>query len=366
VNAQPVRPAQRARIAVLVAIACLLAVTFGAPASVGAADPVPHLEFGVATANPGGLTGIAGGGLNFQFSVSVKDATGQTVTTGEVATTPITLGLATNSFGAAVTCNGGLTVAAVAGVATWPGCSVTPAGSNLMFTASAQGFETVTSPAFTILAGGSAPTLTISASRPTILWGEGIDLTVKLTAPAGSTASVAGRTIHVQVARIHAAGAFTTINPGGDILTDSTGTAIIPGYTPATNLWYQAVFDGSTDLGPATSADTRVVVRQLAAIRPDNSGAVKTISKGTSIEFRTVVRPTRDDVPRTHVKWEVWRLVNNRWTRFLATQSDPDVAGNAFLTVGFNTGSWRIRSQAMPTQLNANSVWTPYVQYLVK
>jgi hypothetical protein len=365
VIALAVRPLPRARLVALVAIASLV-VALGAPAGVGAVDPVPHLEFEIGTANPGPLTGTAGGGLNFQFAVLVKDANGQTVTTGGVATTQITLGMAANSVGASVTCQGGLTVAAVAGVATWQGCSVTPAGNGLMFTASAQGFATATSMPFNILAGGAAPTLTITASMPTILWGEGVDLTVKLTAPAGSTASVAGRTIHVQVARVHAAGAFTTINPGGDILTDSTGTAIIPNYTPATNLWYQAVFDGSPELGPVTSADTRVVVRQLAALRPDNGGAVKTIAKGTSIEFRTIVRPTRDDVPRTHVKWEVWRLVNNRWTLFLAQQSDPDVSGNAFLTVGFNTGSWRIRSQAMPTQLNANSTWTPFVQYLVK
>lgn len=365
-RALPIRPDRGARVVALLAAASLLVVALGAPAGVGAVSTVPHLEFGVATANPGPLTGTAGGGLNFQFSVSVMDAYGQTVTTGDVSATQITLGLAPNGFGAGVTCTGGLTVAAVAGVATWQGCSVTPAGTGLMFTASAQGFATVTSPAFNILAGGPAPTLTITASKPTILWGEGIDLTVKLTAPAGSTASVAGRAIHVQVARVHAPLAFSTIDPGGDVITDATGTAIIPDYTPATNLWYQAVFDGSTDLGPVTSADTRVVVRQLAAIRPDNGGAVRTITKGTVIEFRTIVRPTRDDVPRTHVKWQVWRLVNNRWTLFLAAQSDPDASGNAFLTVTFNTGSWRIRSQAMPTQLNANSTWTRFVQFLVK
>jgi len=126
------------------------------------------------------------------------------------------------------------------------------------------------------------------------------------------------------------------------------------------------VFDGSTDLGPIVSAETRVVVRQLALIKPDNAGLVKTIAKGTSVEFRTVARQSRDDIPRTHVKWEIWRLVNNRWILFLTQTSDPDVSGTAFFTIQFNTGSWRIRSQAMPTQLNANSVWTPFVQYLVK
>src|SRR5690349_13468812 len=115
VNAQPVRPVQRARVAALVAIACLIAA-LGAPAGVAAVDPVPHLEFGVGTANPGPLTGTAGGSLNFTFSVAVKDANGQTVTTGDVSATQITLGLAPNTAGAAVSCTGGLTVAAVGGV----------------------------------------------------------------------------------------------------------------------------------------------------------------------------------------------------------------------------------------------------------
>lgn len=173
---------------------------------------------------------------------------------------------------------------------------------------------------------------------------------------------MAGRTIHVQVAKVHSPIDFTTINPGGDVVTDATGTARILGYTPATNLWYRAVYDGASDLGPITSADTRVVVRQLALIKPDNSGLVKTISKGTTIEFRTIARPSRDDIPRTHVNWQIWRLVNNRWILFATQTSDPDVSGTAFFSVGFNTGSWRIRSQAAPTQLNANSVWTPFVQ----
>jgi hypothetical protein len=335
-------------------------VTTGAPPS------TDHLAWGVATANPPPLSGIAGSSLGFTFNVQVQDASNQVVTTGAAATTSITLAMAPNSVGAVVTCTGGNTVNAVAGVATWQGCSVSPAGTGLAFVATAPGFTAATSPTFNILAGGAAPTLTITASRSVILWGEGVDLTVHLAAPSGSAASVAGKTIHIQVAKVHTALGFSTINPGGDVVTDATGTATITGYTPATNLWYQAVFDGDASLGPVTSADTRVVVRQLAAVKPDNSGLVKTITKGTTIEFRTIARPSRDDIPRTHVTWQVWRLVNNHWTLFLTQVSDPDVTGTSFLSITFNTGSWRIRSQANPTQLNANSVWTPFVQFLVK
>jgi len=211
-----------------------------------------------------------------------------------------------------------------------------------------------------------APALTITASRATILWGEGVDITVHLEAPGGSQASVANQTIHVQVARVHTADAFTTIAPGGDIVTDTSGNATIPGYTPATNLWYRAVLDASADLEAATSDDTRVTVRQVALITPDNSGKVRAITKGTTVEFRTKVRPARDDVPRTHVTWQIWRVVNDRWTPYVTQLSDPDVAGNAYLIITFNTGRWFVRSQAMPTQLNANSVWTPGQYYDVK
>jgi len=189
---------------------------------------------------------------------------------------------------------------------------------------------------------------------------------VHLEAPGGSQVSVANRTIHVQVAREHTPDAFTTIAPGGDVVTDASGNATIAGYTPATNLWYRAVLDASADVGAATSADTRVTVRQLALITPDGGGTVKAITKGTTVEFRTKVRPARDDVPRTHVTWQIWRVVNNRWTLFSTQLSDPDVAGNAYLTITFNTGRWFVRSQAMPTQLNANSVWTPGQYYDVK
>ena len=221
-------------------------------------------------------------------------------------------------------------------------------------------------PSATVAAEPAAPTLTITASHSTILWGEGVDLTVHLDAPSGSAVSVANRTIRVQVAKVHTVDGFTTIAPGGDVVTDSSGNAAIAGYTPATNLWYRAVLDASADLGAATSADTRVTVRQLALITPDNGGTVKTITKGTTVEFRTKVRPARDDVPRTHVKWQIWRVVNNRWTPFLTQLSDTDVAGLAFLSITFNTGRWFVRSQAMPTQLNANSVWTPGQYYDVK
>ena len=72
-------------------------------------------------------------------------------------------------------------------------------------------------PSATVAAEPAAPTLTITASHSTILWGEGVDLTVHLDVPSGSAVSVANRTIHVQVAKVHTVDGFTTIAPGGDV-----------------------------------------------------------------------------------------------------------------------------------------------------
>ncbi len=214
-------------------------------------------------------------------------------------------------------------------------------------------------------AAATTPTLTITASSSVILWGGIVGLTVHLGVPSGSTDSVANRTIHVQVSRFSSAATFGTISPGGDLVTDASGNATIASYRPATNDWFRAVFDGADNLTAATSAATRVVVRQLALIRPDNAGNVKTIRKGTTIEFKTTVRPSRAELPPADVTWQIWRLVDNHWGLFLTRVSNAGDNGVASLIVEFNTGNWRIRSQARPTHFNANSVWTPFVEYKV-
>jgi hypothetical protein len=350
----------------LIATATGLSAAISASFDIGLAPPpVPaHLEFAVATVFPPPLTGIAGGALNFIFDVRVVDSNSQLIMTGPQSAASVTLSMAPNPVGATVSCPSGVTVAAVQGVAHFTGCSVSTAGSDLAFIAAAPGLGSTLSFSFNILPqpNSNVPTLTLTASPKVIEWGDTVTLSVHMGPAGGSGGPVGNRKVHIRVATVTAVLAFTT---AGDVTTDANGNATFA-YTPATNLYYLAVYDGDPDLGPASSAMVRVTVRQIALLRPDNAGKVKTVAKGTLVEFTTVVRPARDDIPRTHVKWQVWRLVNNRWTLFLTQISDPDVSGRAFLRVSFNTGSWYVRSQAMPTQLNANSFWTGIQRYDVK
>ncbi len=64
------------------------------------------------------------------------DAYGNLVPT---ATTPVTLALAGGPGGAILACTGGLTRAAVAGVAAFAGCKVDQAGTGYTLVASAAG-----------------------------------------------------------------------------------------------------------------------------------------------------------------------------------------------------------------------------------
>jgi hypothetical protein len=340
----------------------LSAVTSNAFDVALAPPPAPtHLVFAVATVNPPPLTGTAGGALDFVFEIHVADPSGNTIQNGTPSTVPITLSIAPNSVGATVSCPGGLTVVAVAGVAHFTNCSISAAGNGLVLVASSPGMADVSSPPINVgpPLSGITPTIDISASAKTILRGDGVTLSVHVGVVAGG-GPVSGRIVHIQTTTVpQAADSWNTI---ADVTTDASGDGSAL-YTPPTNRYYRALFAGAPDLGPATSSMVRVTVRQLAAIRPDSAGATKTVGKGATIQFRTTVRPSRDDIPRTHVIWQIWRLVSGRWTLFLSEQSDPDVSGTAFLSITFNTGSWYVRSQAMPTSLNANSVWTPKQRY---
>ena len=69
-------------------------------------------------------------GLVFATSpaVAITDAGGNVATTGTDSTRSITLSIGSNPGGGTLTCTGGLTRAAVAGVATFTGCSINNAG----------------------------------------------------------------------------------------------------------------------------------------------------------------------------------------------------------------------------------------------
>jgi hypothetical protein len=325
--------------------------------------PVPPAPTSLTfTASP--TVAVVGANLSPGVSVQVLDQDGQPITSGPGSTLSVTLAAAPAS-GAALSCPDGLTQAAVAGVATFAGCTIAAPVTGVTLTATASGVPPATSPAFDVLAAGQAPspTITVAGSAAAIVWGTGVTIAAALTAAPGTPLAgpVGGRTVTFQASSDRAA--WRTIGSG---TTNDAGVATLA-YRPVTNLWYRAIFAAAPDLGPATSDIVRVTVRQIALLRPTNHGTTTTVALGTSQTFTTLVRPARADVPPGTVVFEVYRLIGGRRTLVSSQRVVPDAGGTATLTVTFSsTGTWSIRSMASPTKVNANSVWTGFETYRVR
>jgi hypothetical protein len=317
------------------------------------------------TAQP--TAGVASQAFPIQPVVAIQDAGGNTVTSGTNSTATVTLSLAAGApAGAVLTCTGGLSKVAAAGVATFGGCAINIAGTyRLVATATTVAAGTsltpVTGNSFVVTAPGATITLTTSAptppgaQNPVILWGQGFTLSVQF----GTNG--ANKSFQLQGTRDLIT--WTTITT---LTTDANGRASLF-YTPVTNLFYRAVFAGTGDLGAANSNQVRTVVRQLAILRPTNNGSTKSISRNSSITFTTTVRPARPELAPAKVSFYFYRFSSGAY-RFV-TKRDVliDGAGLARTTFRFtSSGQWYVRSQANPTPYNANSIMSPVERYSVR
>jgi hypothetical protein len=296
--------------------------------------------------------------------VRVQDQDGQPITSGPGATATITLSLAGNAAGATLACADGLTIAAVAGVATFSGCTISAATTGVILEATASNLTAAATPPFDVLAPGSAPSPDLSVTAPVaaIVWGNGVVLTAQLAHVAGSplAASLAGRTVEFQ-----ASPTGTTWNRIATGVTNTSGRATLT-YRPVTNLFYRAVFAAAADLGAVTSPRTRITVRQLAILRPSADGATRTLTRNQTLTFATLVRPSRADVAAGPVVVEVYRRVAGALKPVVTQRVQPDAGGTASIAVTFSSaGTWLVRSMASPTARNANSLWTPWETFRV-
>ena len=202
---------------------------------------------------------------------------------------------------------------------------------------------------------GQAATLTLTPSTNVITWGGTVVMKVGLGLNGGN------RSFTLQGARDGVT--WQTI---ATLTTDASGNASFS-YRPANNLFYRGVFDGAPDLGPAISDPARVVVRQIALLRPTTNGATKVVSRGRAVTFTTTVRPARADLPAARVTLAIYRRVGSRWTLLTTRDTYANAAGLASYTWTFATrGEWYVRSMATPTTFNANSEWTPIERYSVR
>ena len=312
------------------------------------AGPATKVIFTVQPSN-----GTAALALPTQPVVAITDAGGNVVTTGANSTRTVTLALGANTGGGVLTCTGGLTKAAVAGLATFAGCSISKPGVGYTLVASSTGLTSATSTPFNVTAGAN---LTISNSASVITWGSEISITVRIDQFG------ANRTVQVQGSRDGVNWTIIT-----NLNTGSSGQASFL-YSPVTNLYYRANFAGVADLGALVSNTTRTVVRQISILRPTNNGLVRRANRGATITFVDTVRPSRPELAPAVVRFVFYRRVaGGGW--LLHTQRDVGV--NAFGQASTNwtwpsSGEWYVRSQARPTPYNANSVWGPLERYIVR
>ena len=326
------------------------------------AGPASKLGF---TAQPN--AGVASAAFPIQPVVAVQDAGGNTVTSGTNSTATVTLSLAAGGpAGAVLTCTGGLSKAAVAGVATFTGCAINTAGTHrLVATASNLAAGTTVTAAtgnsFVVTAPTAAITLTTSAptppgaQNPVILWGQGFTLTTQFGTNGAS------KQFQLQGSRDLIT--WTTITTQA---TDANGRATFF-YTPVTNLYYRAVFAGTGDLGAANSNQVRTVVRQLGLLRPTNHGSIKTISRNSSIQFTMTARPARPELQAAVVSFYLYKRTSGVWRLVSTRNVTIDSAGLARTTWKFaSTGDYYVRGQVNPTAYNANSVMTSPERYNVR
>lgn len=202
---------------------------------------------------------------------------------------------------------------------------------------------------------GPTATLTITPSTSIITWGDSVVI------KASFGAIGANRTFSLQGARDG-----VTWEPITTLTTDADGNASFT-YRPANNLYYRGVFEGTPELGPVTSNTARVVVRQIALLRPTSKGATKVVSRGRSVTFSTTVRPSRVDLPTPKVTLAVYRRVGSSWRLFTTRDAYVNASGVASYTWTFTArGEWYIRSMANPTTFNANSQGSPTERYTVR
>jgi hypothetical protein len=127
------------------------------------------------------------------------------------------------------------------------------------------------------------------------------------------------------------------------------------------------VSEGTPELGAVTSNTARVVVRQIALLRPTTKGATRVVSRGRSVTFSTTVRPSRVDLPTAKVTLAIYRRVGSSWRLFTTRDAYVNASGVASYTWTFTArGEWYVQSKANPTTFNANSNWSPIERYSVR
>ena len=303
-------------------------------------------------AQPGG--GVEGALLATQPVVRVVDADGATVAIGPGATIQVTLSLNPGPTGAVLTCDSGLTVAAVGGVATFAGCSVDRPGSYAL-RAEASGMSGASSSSFTVTGVPIRLVFTTEPSSTPAGQPQGAPLVVAITNGNGATrttgaASTLPVTLSVDAnsaaASVSCANG-TTVNAVAGVATFSGCAVSAPGtgYTllataasavPATTHAFDVLDPGGTVALPGlTLAASAAAIRWGEVVRLDArvtvpDGSVSAASRRVRVQ-RSVDGTTWTNTgpiaitDASGLASITYRPVTNAWYRAVVEQ-DPDLA----------------------------------------
>jgi hypothetical protein len=299
-------------------------------------------------------TGPAGTPFAIQPVVVIRNAAGQTLTNDFTSRVTLTIAPNTPTSGGpgTLTCTGGNTVTVSAGVATFAGCSITPAGTAYKLRATVSTSTTVTpgifvdSLPFTITQSVASITLTTYPS--VVVWGDPFTATVQFAGGGNHT---------FQLQRLAATDNNVWQNipsPSSTFTTDSTGRAVIQ-YTPRFNGQYKVVFNGDASLGAATSNIRTVNVRNLVLLRPEWTGT-RTVSVGYTQTYTATARPVPSGgLPGgvARVEFQFWRLTAGTWVKTKSVIVPLNSSGVGTLKYTWNAaGRWYIRAVTLPNPYN--------------
>jgi hypothetical protein len=333
-------------------------------------SPVPNSTFGhgrlalgaIPTPGPAAAafvappaSGTAGGPLLGQPTVAIVDAGGRVVTTGPGATMPVTLTLAPNPTGATLACDGGLTQAAVRGIAAFTGCSVSLAGASYTIRADVPGLASAISAPFAVGAPGAPPQVALAVSPTTVAFGTPITATVAVPPPAGPGLATT----------IEWSPDATTWTSAGEVPLDVAGAGSLTAEPRRHGRWRVRTVlpDGSVAVSAAVAVSVNATAALASSVR---SG--RTVARTTRITLTHSGRPAGPDVARGRARFDIFQQVGTDWIRrrTILAWTDP-ATGRARITVTLpSTGRWWIRSRAERTATNGPSTWTRGVRYWVR
>src|SRR5512134_1424488 len=255
-------------------------VTFTANAVPGTAS---QLAF---TVQPS--SAAAGATITPAIQVTARDAFGNAV---PAFTGTVTLALGTNPPGTGVL-DGTTSVAAVAGVANFPGLNIDEAGAGYTLTASATGLTGATSTPFTITPG-AATQLAFTVQPSSAVAGAAITPAVQVTArdAFGNTATTFAGTVTVAIGT----------NPGGGALSGTSTVAASAGVATFPNLSINRTGAGytltaaATGLAGATSNAFNILTGSAAlffTVQPGNTVAGAAITPAVQVTARDALGNT--------------------------------------------------------------------------